>query len=213
VTITRRSFALSVSIGAVATAAGCASDRVVGDVAAADRWISDWKRSPEYKDVDGNFDLRRFKDPTYVLLSGIHWKPKKPGTMSLQRVSVPRGFVTDFASIPSVFWSILRPDGNYAFAATIHDYLYWVQDRSRSDADLIFRHIMDDLLIKDWQSTALFRAVDLFGERAWRSNARLKAAGENRLLCQLPESSPTLTWDEFKKRPGVFDECGPGFSS
>ena len=48
---------------------------------------------------------------------------------------MPTGFVTDFASIPPIFYSVLRPDGEYAYAAVIHDYLYWTQTRPREDAD------------------------------------------------------------------------------
>jgi hypothetical protein len=40
-------------------------------------------------------------------------------------IKVPVGFVTDFASIPRAFWSILPPIDNYAKAAVIHDWLYW----------------------------------------------------------------------------------------
>ena len=30
---------------------------------------------------------------------------------SLQRIDVPRGFLTDFASVPRLFWIVLPPDG------------------------------------------------------------------------------------------------------
>jgi len=39
-------------------------------------------------------------------------------------VTVPVGFITDFASIPKPFNYIFRPDGPWAKAAVIHDYLY-----------------------------------------------------------------------------------------
>lgn len=44
------------------------------------------------------------------------------------RIAVPKGFVTDFASIPQGLWSLgLSPHGRYGRAAVIHDYLYWSQ--------------------------------------------------------------------------------------
>lgn len=39
-------------------------------------------------------------------------------------ISVPAGFVTDLATVPCIFWSVMPPDGKYAKAAIIHDYLY-----------------------------------------------------------------------------------------
>jgi hypothetical protein len=39
-------------------------------------------------------------------------------------IEVPAGFVTDLASIPRPLWAIFPPDGNYAPAAVIHDWLY-----------------------------------------------------------------------------------------
>jgi hypothetical protein len=48
------------------------------------------------------------------------------------RISVPKGFVTDFASIPQGLWSLgLSPHGQYSRAAVIHDYLYWSQGCTR----------------------------------------------------------------------------------
>jgi hypothetical protein len=39
-------------------------------------------------------------------------------------IVAPRGFVTDFASIPEAFWSFgLSAHGRYSKAAIVHDYL------------------------------------------------------------------------------------------
>jgi hypothetical protein len=47
---------------------------------------------------------------------------------SSQTIVVSGGFVTDFASIPTVFTSFgLGPNGRYSKAAIVHDYLYWSQ--------------------------------------------------------------------------------------
>jgi hypothetical protein len=37
-------------------------------------------------------------------------------------IRIPDGFVTDLASVPRVFWSILPPDGTYERAAVVHDW-------------------------------------------------------------------------------------------
>jgi hypothetical protein len=39
-------------------------------------------------------------------------------------IIVPAGFVTDFASVPRVLWSILPPYGPWTRGAILHDYLW-----------------------------------------------------------------------------------------
>lgn len=168
----------------------------------ADEWIGSWKAEAKLKkDLQGPLDLRRFLDPTYVLLNNISWKQKR--NCCIAPVVVPEGFVTDFASVPRVFWSLFRPDGNYAYAAVVHDFLYWEQSRPKAEADLIFRLVMDELDISDFQAAILFKAVDLFGRSAWNQNAELKKHGERRVLRVKPSSSDVL-WSDWKSRPGVF---------
>lgn len=168
-----------------------------------DDWLFQWKAQANvYKDLQGPLDLRRFKDPFYALLNEIGWKPGKGGT-GLQAFQVPRGFVTDFASVPRPFWSIFPPDGKYAYAAVLHDWLYWVQDHPKEAADRIFRSAMDDLTITDGQAAVLYQAVNLFGGSAWKQNAELKKAGEKRVLAKLPDK-PEIAWAEWKTMQGVF---------
>lgn len=40
------------------------------------------------------------------------------------RITIPAGFVTDFASTPRFMWRLLPPTGRYTRAATVHDLLY-----------------------------------------------------------------------------------------
>ena len=82
----------------------------------------------------------------YVPLRGAIWYLKKPiswrpgdGQSRYPPVVVPTGFVTDLASIPRVFWSVLRPDGEYAYAAVIHDYLYWVSNDNQTRCGFDFQ--------------------------------------------------------------------------
>lgn len=43
-------------------------------------------------------------------------------------VTVPVGFITDFASVPRILWSFFPPWGKYGKAAVIHDFL-WVGNK------------------------------------------------------------------------------------
>jgi hypothetical protein len=154
------------------------------------------------KPLKGALDMRRFKDPTYVLLAPIEWSSglTPPDYAPLL---VPAGFVTDMASVPKIFWSLFRPDGDYAYAAVLHDYLYWEQDRPKAEADAIFKSAMSMQKVTDFQRFVLFRAVEKFGGSAWASNAQLKAAGERRVLSVLPPNSD-ITWAEYKTLPMIF---------
>ena len=118
-------------------------------------------------------------------------------------VTVPTGFVTDFASIPRIFWSLLRPDGEYAYAAVVHDYLYWTQTRSRNEADQILKLAMEDFEIDALTVGAIYGAVRVGGQVAWNGNAEKKAQGEQRLLTRFPQD-PRTRWEDWKQRPGVF---------
>jgi hypothetical protein len=165
-----------------------------------EQWMSEWMSVA--KPVSGALHISRFKDPIYFLTKPITWTPP-PEQASLPRVDVPKGFVTDLASIPRVFWSLLRPDGEYTYPAIIHDYLYWTQNISREKADLVFRLAMEDFSINPVTALTIYNAVRLGGDSAWQSNADQKARGQKRILKRFPED-PRVTWAEWKQEPDVF---------
>lgn len=59
-------------------------------------------------------------------------------------IVVPKGFVTDGASVPRFFWNVLGPLGPYFDAAVLHDFLYSPINatHTREQADLIFLEAM-----------------------------------------------------------------------
>ena len=150
----------------------------------------------------GALHLSRFKEPMYFLTKPISWTPNK-GQESYKKVLVPTGFVTDFASIPKNFWTLLRPDGEYTYAAIIHDYLYWAQPRSREEADQIFKMAMQDFGISAVEVELIYGAVRFVGRFAWNANAKQKALGEKRVLKRFPED-PRTAWGEWKMKSDVF---------
>ena len=156
----------------------------------------------EKKQFQGVLTLVRFNDPVYFLQNPISWSPK-PGSTNYDPVTVPAGFVTDLASIPSIFWSILRPDGEYTYAAIVHDYLYWSQTRSREEADNIFKLILEEFGLGSVTTNVLYSAVRLGGGAAWDHQTELKAKGEKRILKRFPQD-PRITWEKWKKSPDVF---------
>ena len=152
---------------------------------AVEHWMDDWMKA--VKAPQGALIVRRFADPIYFLQKPISWVPNK-GQEQFPTVTVPTGFVTDFASIPQIFWSILKPDGLYAYAAVVHDYLYWTQSTSRDAADTILKLAMEDFNVAGATVTAIYEAVNWFGGRAWDENKRLKSNGEKRILEPISKS-------------------------
>lgn len=159
--------------------------------------------APGTKTAIGSLRLQRFPEPIYALTSPIGWKPSSATHRDLKPVMVPTGFVTDFASVPSIFWSVLPRDGVYVYAAVLHDYLYWVQDRERESVDRVLRACMEEFSVDAVSRQAVYWGVRAGGGFAWSSNAKAKVRGERRVLKELPQQ-PVITWSDWKKRPGVF---------
>lgn len=80
--------------------------------------------------------------------------------------TVPKGFLTDLASVPRAIWSLYPPNDTRTIrAAIIHDYLYCgIENISRQEAD----SILYDALIADglsrYTAYKYWLAVRLFGK-------------------------------------------------
>jgi hypothetical protein len=64
-----------------------------------------------------------------VILAADHWRVMEDfryylgDKNSTGWVDIPRGFLTDGATIPRIFWNLLPPWGTYGQAAIVHDFL------------------------------------------------------------------------------------------
>lgn len=111
-------------------------------------------------DLDARRDGRRVA----VLLED--WLYCYPETGDVFRV--PRGYETDFASIPQPARVVINPFGNHAEAAVIHDWLYAVGEAGkRQEADEIFRFAMKEQGVNVVRRNMMFRAVRAGGEAAF----------------------------------------------
>ncbi|MET3596009.1 MULTISPECIES: DUF1353 domain-containing protein [Mesorhizobium] len=119
------------------------------------------------------------------------------------KVSVPIGFVTDLASIPSAFWTLLPKTASYTYAAIIHDYLYWTQPCSREDADNMLKAVMEELKVAELKIVTIYQGVRFGGEASWTNNAAAKAKGEKRVLKLFP-TDMKISWEQWKIEPDVF---------
>ena len=116
------------------------------------------------------------------LPNGRDWKLKRPfsfhvGSQHSRRfISVPRNFVTDFASVPRIFFFL--PDwATYSKAPVLHDALY---HSKKLMGKAITRKKADDIFLEamkvDWRQHKSrylvayleFLAVRIFGWLAWK---------------------------------------------
>jgi len=111
-----------------------------------------------------------------VALAGVH-----PDEMFY--ITVPKGFVTDLASIPEVLQNVMHPDGPWSQAACLHDLLYQKRSSdavypdtpsgrlSRSHdkyfADLMFLRVMEATGVSEVVARSFYDAVHLFGQSSY----------------------------------------------
>lgn len=87
-------------------------------------------------------------------------------------LTIPKGFVTDFASIPQVFWSVLPPIGPANIAFIIHDYLYQQRDeRGRKFADDEMLFWMKKTKLEKWKRKVIYHVVRWKGSKYWKGKA------------------------------------------
>ncbi len=78
--------------------------------------------------------------------------------------TVPRGFRTDLATIPRIFWGYLPPFGNYIEAAVIHDFLYGIHGHEpRKAVDDLFLEMMLVSGVRKSKAWLMYIGVRAFG--------------------------------------------------
>jgi hypothetical protein len=106
-----------------------------------------------------------------------HWRVTESfryyiGTENSKRwITVPAGYLTDGASVPRIFWSIIPPWGAYGQAAVVHDilceYLSIMVDGkltpiTRQRADEIFAEAMTVLKVPSHDITLISEGIALY---------------------------------------------------
>ena len=86
-------------------------------------------------------------------------------------IKVPKGFVTDYASIPKLFRTVVLPYGKHSGASVIPDWLYSSMcnlDISREKADKIFLEILKEEKVNFLLRIVMYIAVRKFGRSRFR---------------------------------------------
>ncbi|MBR1951470.1 MAG: DUF1353 domain-containing protein [Lentisphaeria bacterium] len=89
-----------------------------------------------------------------------------------RRLRVPKGFRSDGASVPRIFWRLVFPssDTKALRAAFCHDFIYRTHPAgwTKEEADQMFY----DILVRDgvprWRAWIAYQGVKWFGGWAWR---------------------------------------------
>jgi hypothetical protein len=89
-------------------------------------------------------------------------------------ITVPAGTVTDLASVPRIFWTILPSWGTYTDAAILHDHLYRYQPCTKREADDVLLEAMIDTNVVPWQRFVIYEGVRLGGYRSWLRHQRAR---------------------------------------
>ncbi|MFC7339704.1 DUF1353 domain-containing protein [Haloferula chungangensis] len=133
---------------------------------------------------------------------------------------VPRGFVTDFASVPPRAQSIVQKDGRFTPAAVVHDYLYWEQPVDRLTADNVMFELMEARRVPPRDRDTIYNILRLLGRQAWEQNKKDRLAGKPRILPEKWMNFPLdgYDWEELERylienpnlaqRPGGSVEIG-----
>jgi len=168
--------------------------------------LGSWRLVPGQQPI-APVDFRPFVD-------GRNWIVRQPLVytigVSQDSLTVPVGFVTDFASIPQVFHSLLRQNGFYLLPAVVHDYLYWNRTCTRDQADQILHLGMIENKVPGPQRVAIYAAVRAAGSFAWKANAQERAA---KLIRVIPPDrmniGPNRLWPDYQRellKTGIVDE-------
>jgi hypothetical protein len=109
-------------------------------------------------DINGKRDqFVLYKDYHYILTNG-------------KQIIIPKGYVTDMASIPRFFWVIWPPHSvQYRIASLVHDYLYIEPTivTSRKFADAEFKRILIHYKTNIITANIFYLFIRLFGWYNW----------------------------------------------
>lgn len=156
--------------------------------------------------------------PTVQAFSdGINWLLREPLIYEIMTsnnaVEVPRGFVTDFATIPWRYHWLIRSTGAYSAAAVVHDFLYWTQICTRGQADRLFRLAMEESGVSILMRNSMYLAVRFAGEHAWNENQRNRKADRIRVVPEPYDTVPPRTkWDAYRSNLEALNVVEPQYA-
>jgi len=107
-------------------------------------------------------DLRAYKPGEWVVLLALIYMAK-----SGVRHIVPRGFITDLASIPAFLRGLFNVNGLSREPAVLHDFLYCIQYTTRAEADALFLEALESAGVGWATRYSMYLAVRAGGWMYW----------------------------------------------
>lgn len=115
---------------------------------------------------------------------GGHWVLNEPVAYRLRDtehvITVPRGFVTDFSSVPRIAWAVMSPTDRHGRAGIIHDWLYWDQGCSQEQADKIMLLAMIESGVDAFTRIVIYWTLRAFGQSSWIESRKMRESGRPR---------------------------------
>lgn len=120
----------------------------------------------------GNTILERMSPTKYKMRSTLSF------VGSTHTVTVSEGFVTDGASIPRAFYTLIGCpyNGQYIGSAIIHDALYNSRLLPKVDADRMFLEMLKDNGVGAVKRNLMYWAVKFFGKSSYNATTANQAA-------------------------------------
>ena len=117
------------------------------------------------------FVVEKVNELTWVLMERGTYASK----LAQQYFTIPNGFRTDLASSPTFMHWVIPPDGEYAWEACLHDYLYRTPlvPVTRKMADKIFYEALlcEAGKVGKVKAYLMYKAVCIFGSKSYRPRA------------------------------------------
>ena len=88
------------------------------------------------------------------------------------KITVKKGYKTDGASIPKIFWSVLSSpfDGALVYGAIIHDGLYAKMTLTRKECDKLLKEMAIEKGYSTIKANIIYSLVRLFGKTHWQKD-------------------------------------------
>lgn len=123
---------------------------------------------------------------TWKLLQALVYQSDLLG----RTVTVPGGFVTDFASVPRIPVAFMLAGDTAHSAAVVHDWLYTTHEVSRADADAVLREAAQVAGVPAWRARLMWAGVRVGGAGPWEADGAVQPRMVSTLIDALhPEGS------------------------
>jgi hypothetical protein len=109
-------------------------------------------------------EVRKLGTRDWVLLAPLQYRSALVDDV----ITVPTGFITDFASVPRAPLAYWLTGNTGHHAAVVHDYLYRTGRYTRHTCDEIFSEALTACGEPPWRVRLMYQGVSMYGASAYR---------------------------------------------